>query len=75
MIGININASNIKLAIEWRVTNMAEIPDAAEVGKLIMENDRVRVLDFKVKPNEKIPMHNHSHDYLVCFLTDAKVQL
>ncbi len=57
------------------VTNIAEIPDALEIGKLIVENDRIRVLDFKLKPNEKMPMHNHPYGNVVYFLTNAKVRL
>ena len=42
---------------------MAQIPDALQaapnVYKLLMENDRVRVLDVRVKPGEKTKMHSH----------------
>ena len=41
----------------------AQIPDALQVApnvyKLLMENDRVRVLDVRVKPGEKTKMHSH----------------
>ncbi len=42
---------------------MAQIPDALQaapnVYKLLMENDRVRVLDVRVKPGEKTKLHSH----------------
>jgi quercetin dioxygenase-like cupin family protein len=45
------------------VKKMAQIPDALQVApniyKLLMENDRVRVLDVRVKPGEKTELHYH----------------
>lgn len=42
---------------------MAQIPDALQtapnVYKLLMENDRVRVLDVWVKPGEKTQLYSH----------------
>jgi len=32
---------------------------AANAYKLLMENEKVRVLDILLKPGEKAPMHNH----------------
>jgi len=32
--------------------------------KVLLENDRVRVLDFSAKAGEKIPMHSHPAPYL-----------
>jgi len=52
---------------------MAQIPDALQaapdVYKLLMENDRVRVLDVRVKPGEKTIMHSHP-DRVVYVLSD-----
>ncbi len=28
-------------------------------NKVLLENDRVRVLDVRIKPAEKVPMHSH----------------
>ncbi len=41
--------------------------------KVLLENDRVRVLDVRVKPGEKQPMHSHPAN-VVYFLSDAKVK-
>ena len=30
-----------------------------ETHKVLLENDRVRVLDIRIKPGEKVPMHSH----------------
>jgi quercetin dioxygenase-like cupin family protein len=48
---------------------MERIPDvlkpAANAYKLLMENEKVRVLDIRLKPGEKAPMHNHPNDHVV----------
>ncbi len=41
--------------------------------KVLLENDRVRVLDIRVKPGTKVPMHSHP-DYVVYALSDFKVK-
>ena len=38
-----------------------------------LENDRVRVLEYRLKPGEKEVMHSHPA-YIVHFLTDATVR-
>lgn len=35
---------------------------------LLLENDRVRVIEFRDQPGDKIPMHTHDSDYLVYFV-------
>ncbi|MCX9084677.1 MAG: cupin domain-containing protein [Candidatus Methanoperedens sp.] len=56
---------------------MPEIPDAIEaapnVYKLLMENDRVRVLDVRVKPGEKTKLHTHP-DRVVYVLSDHRLK-
>ena len=43
-------------------------PPGAPVGavgtKLLYENDQVKVWEFALDPNEAIPMHTHTMDYL-----------
>ncbi len=55
-----------------------EWPDAlhgaANVYKLILENDRMRVFDVKFKPGEKAAMHRHP-DHLVYVLADGTLKL
>jgi len=41
--------------------------------KVRLENDRVRVLEYSLKPGEKEVMHSHPA-YVVHFLNDAKVR-
>ena len=44
-----------------------------ETHKVLLENDQVRVLDVRVKPGEKVPMHSHPAN-VVYFLSDAKTK-
>ncbi|MBF0496161.1 MAG: cytoplasmic protein [Deltaproteobacteria bacterium] len=58
---------------------MEQIPDvlqaAGDVYKLLMENDQVRVLEVRLKPDEKAPMHNHPNNHVVSVINDAKFRL
>ena len=51
--------------------------DAVKVAphayKVLLENDRVRVLDFRLKPGEKTAMHRHPA-YIVHVLSPARVK-
>ena len=42
-----------------------------DLYKVILDNDRIRVLDITLKPGEKSPMHSHP-DFAVYALTDGK---
>ncbi len=44
-----------------------------DTTKVLLENDRVRVLEFRVKSGEKVPMHSHPA-CVVYFLNDSKVK-
>jgi len=46
---------------------------APEKCKALLENDRVRVLDFWLKPGDKLPMHSHPASILYV-LTNGKVR-
>jgi quercetin dioxygenase-like cupin family protein len=48
---------------------------AAKAYTLLMENEKVRVLDLRLKPGEKAPMHNHPHDHVVYVMNNAKFKL
>jgi quercetin dioxygenase-like cupin family protein len=39
-------------------------PEGAVGTKLLYENDQVKVWEFALDPNEAIPMHTHTMDYL-----------
>jgi quercetin dioxygenase-like cupin family protein len=58
---------------------MEQIPDvlksAAKAYKLLMENERVRVLDLRLKAGEKAPMHNHPNDYVVYVMKSTRFKL
>ena len=48
----------------WPQDVVQVAPDKYEV---LLENDQVRVLEFRDQPGDKIPMHSHP-DYVVYFL-------
>jgi len=56
-----------------------KIPDvltsAANAYTLLMENEKVRVLDIHLKPGEKAPMHNHPNDHVVYVINNARFKL
>jgi len=58
---------------------MADIPDVLEVSNsrytLLLENKKVRVMEIRLKPGEKSPMHNHPHDHVIYVVKDAKFKL
>jgi beta-alanine degradation protein BauB len=58
---------------------MSNILDVLEVPNsgynLIMENEKVRVMEMKLKPGEKSLMHNHPNDHVVYVFNDAKFKL
>ena len=58
---------------------MSNILDVLEVPNsgynLIMENEKVRVMEMKLKPGEKSQMHNHPNDHLVYVFNNAKFKL
>ena len=37
---------------------------APKAFKVLLENDRVRVLDYRAKPGEKEPMHSHPDSFI-----------
>jgi quercetin dioxygenase-like cupin family protein len=43
-------------------------------SKVIMENDRVRVVETLFRPNDKAPMHSHP-DHLVYVLKGGKLKI
>lgn len=45
---------------------------APEKVKVLLENDKVRVLEFTVKPGEETGMHSHPN-YVIYFLADGKM--
>ena len=60
------------------VTKTAMAQDAAKVAsesyKVYLENDRVRVLEYRIKPGKKDATHSHP-DFLVYAFTPVKYKL
>jgi beta-alanine degradation protein BauB len=58
---------------------MTQIPDvmtaAADAYGLKLENDSVRVMEVRLKPGQKAPMHNHPNDHVVYVKNDARFKL
>ncbi len=58
---------------------MASILDVLKVKNsgydLLMENEKVRVMNMRLKPGEKSPMHNHPHDHVIYVFMDSKLKL
>jgi quercetin dioxygenase-like cupin family protein len=58
---------------------MTDIPDVLDVAKsgyeLLLENNKVRVMEIKLKSREKSPMHNHPNDHVIYVVKDAKFKL
>ena len=58
---------------------MTDIQDVLKVANsgydLLMENERVRVMEMRLKPGKKSPMHNHPSDHVIYVFKDAKFKL
>ena len=54
---------------------MSQPPITDAVGtKLLFENDRVRVWDFRLAPGEQMPLHRHTTDFLYVVIGDGELQ-
>lgn len=47
---------------------------APDMYKVVLENDRVRVIDYHLKPGQREPMHSHPGGAVVYFFTNAKMR-
>jgi beta-alanine degradation protein BauB len=47
---------------------------APQIFKVLFENEQIRVIEYRLKPGEKEPMHSHAHGVFVYFLSDAKIR-
>lgn len=58
---------------------MNNFPDVLKIRnngyKLLLENERVRVMEILLDPGQKSPMHNHPDDHVVYVNSDAKFRL
>jgi beta-alanine degradation protein BauB len=48
---------------------------ASNAYKLLLENDKVRAMEVRLKPGQKAPMHNHPNNHLVYVIKDTKFKL
>ncbi len=63
----------VSMLFVYSTALMAEdaVQAAPKNYKVVLENDKVRVLEFTGKKGDKIPMHSHPN-YVTYFLTDGK---
>ena len=54
---------------------MSQPPITDAVGtKLLFENDRVRVWDFRLAPGEQMPFHRHTTDFFYVVIGEGELQ-
>jgi hypothetical protein len=46
---------------------------APQFYKVVLDNDHVRVIDYRLKPGEKRTMHSHPSGVLLYYVTDATI--
>ena len=50
------------------------VKQSPQYYKVLIDNDEVRVLEYRLKPGEKEPMHSHPRGF-VYYLADAKLRV
>ena len=59
-------------------TKMASAQDPAKLApqnyKVLLENDKLRVIEYRLRPGEKEPMHSHPSGVVVYFFDDANIR-
>lgn len=43
-------------------------------SKLVLENDRIKIVEVKINPGEKLPMHSHGR-YVSYAMSNAKIRV
>jgi hypothetical protein len=74
--GIAIGAllATVAFAISTRETTTQDpVKQSPQYYKVLLENDQVRVVEYRLKPGEKEPMHTHTTGVLYIF-GDAKMK-
>ena len=54
--------------------DVTKVAGGPETHKVILDNDRVRVLDVRIPPGQKVAMHSHPAN-VVYYITDYKVKV
>jgi quercetin dioxygenase-like cupin family protein len=66
--------ATVGFAISSRATTAQDpVKQSPQYYKVLLENDQVRVLEYRLKPGEKEPMHTHTSGVLYIF-GDAKMR-
>ncbi len=60
--------------IDYHLKEQDPVKVAPKICKVLLENDQVRVLEIRIKPGEKLPMHSHPA-YIVYALRTHKIRL
>jgi quercetin dioxygenase-like cupin family protein len=63
------NQNRKNKSIEMWADSLDAVVAAPEQHRVIFENERVRVLDTRIKPGETVPVHTHAYSSVTCFLT------
>ncbi len=74
--GVAIGAllATVAFAISAREAAIQDpVKQSPQYYKVLLENDQVRVLEYRLKPGEKEPMHTHTPGVLYIF-GDAKMK-
>lgn len=59
--------------IDYHTVEQDPVKTAPKIYKVLLENDRVRVLEVRLKPGKKSPMHSHPA-YIAYALSTCKVR-
>jgi len=65
-------ALSLIAAVRAQAQDVAKV--SPETHRVLLENERVRVLDVHVKVGEKVPTHSHPAGILY-YLSDAKLRI
>jgi hypothetical protein len=60
--------------IDYHLKEQDPVKVAPRICKVLLENDQVRVLEIRIKPGGKLPMHSHPA-YIVYALRTHKIRL
>ena len=73
-IAIGVLLATVAFAISSRETTAQDpVKQSPQYYKVLLENDQVRVVEYRLKPGEKEPMHTHTPGVLYIF-GDAKMR-
>lgn len=64
---------SVGLLMAQTLSGQDPINASPDIYRVVLENDRVRVLDIRLKPGQRSPMHTHP-DFLVHALSDSTVR-